>query len=191
MLDKIWAAMIVVSLGFLAFLGKLGDASRLLLIGAENAVSLTIRLCAGYAFFCGLMELMDAVGASKALSRLLSPLLKRLFPSVTMGDTRKAIIENFSANMLGLGNAATPAGIEAMRLLKRDGGDGDRATKAMCLFLVINSTSIQLLPTTVITLRQAAGSVSPESILVPTLISTAVSTAAGILLCKLLERVSA
>lgn len=188
MFDRIWAILIVFSLIFAFLRGRANEAADILLEGAGNAVSLVIRLSAGYAFFSGLMEAVGALGALKALSALLSPLLQKLFPLIQNSDTKKAIIENFSANMLGLGNAATPAGIEAMRLLKRDGGDSPYATRAMCLFLVINATSLQLLPTTVIALRAAAGSASPGAVILPTMLSTAVSTIVGALLCKLCER---
>lgn len=188
MLDRIWALMILVSLGFCFVKGEAGQAMGTLLEGAGNAVSLVIRLCAGYAFFGGMMELVYASGASKALIRLFSPILRKLFPSIDEPDTRKAIIDNFVSNLLGLGNAATPAGMEAIRLMERDSGAGSSLTPDMRLFLTINATSIQLLPTTVMALRAAAGSVDPAGILLPTILSTTVSTVVGVMLCKLVGR---
>ena len=97
---------------------------------------------------------------------------------------------NMTANLLGLGNAATPMGLRAMRLLAEEESAGDAATDAMCMFLVINASSLQLFPSTVISLRAAAGSASPASIVLPSLFSTAISTAVGVLACALLSRLT-
>lgn len=155
------------------------------MIGASaSSLSLCIELCAVYVVWLGFIELVDASGLSEKLARILRPLIKRIF-KVDDSETQKIIALNMSANMLGVGNAATPLGIRAMRAL--DDGSG-RANFAMIMLIVINATSIQLLPTTVIGLRVSAGSQSAADIILPTLIVTATTTLLGIFLVHTLER---
>jgi len=122
-------------------------------------------------------------GAIRFLSRLLSPGLQRLMGPSLPDTALDYVTMNLTANMLGLGNAATPMGMKAAQAMAQ----GETATNALCLFLVINASSVQLLPSTVISLRAAAGSASPGAIVLPTLAATLVSTLAGILSCKLWE----
>ena len=133
---------------------------------STSALSLCIELCAVYAVWLGIMELVDA--------------------SVENPETQKLIALNVSANMLGLGNAATPMGIKSMQAL--DDGSG-KANFAMIMLIVINATSIQLLPTTIIGLRTSAGSTSPADIILPTLIVTFCTTILGITLVYLIDKV--
>lgn len=154
-----------------------------MLSGAEEAVTTALSLAGGFAFFCGLIAILRRAGAVGWLSRHLAPGLKRLLGEEVPGDVLENVTMNLTANMLGLGNAATPMGIAAAQGLARAG----RATNALCLFLVVNASSVQLLPTTVIALRAAAGSASPGAIAGPALAASLVSTLAGILSCKLME----
>lgn len=158
------------------------------MIGASaSALSLCIELCGVYAIWLGLLEIVDATGLSKKLARLLRPLIKKLF-KVDDEEVQKMIALNMSANILGLGNASTPMGIKAMQAL--DDGSG-KATFSMIMLLVVNATSIQLLPSTVIGLRSSAGSANPADIILPTIIATAVTTICGIslvLFCNFLHK---
>ena len=154
-----------------------------LLSGAESGVSTAFSLAGGFAFFCGMMEILSRAGAMDWLSRKMAPFLRILLGKSLPDDALSPVAMNLTANLLGLGNAATPMGIEAARRMAR----GEAAGNALCLFLVINASSVQLLPTTVIALRAAAGSLSPGSITGPTLISTMVSTLTGIFACKIME----
>lgn len=150
--------------------------------GGENAIALTLRLGAGYMFFCGLMEIAKELHVQSGLEKLIRPLMMRLMPDVQKSETREAITMNLSMNLLGVGNAATPAGIEAVRLMDQEGARQD-----LYLFLILNATSIQLLPTTVLTLRTAAGSADVNAVLLPTFLCTAFSTLVGVtagLLCR-------
>ena len=156
-----------------------------MLAASTDALELCIELCAIYAVWLGFMELVDASGLGEKLAHLLSPLIKKIF-KVEDKTTQKLIAMNVSANMLGLGNAATPMGIKAMQAL--DDGSG-KANFAIIMLIVVNATSIQLLPTTVIGLRTAAGSTSASDIILPTLISTFVTTFLGILLVKIISKV--
>lgn len=155
------------------------------MIGAStDALKLCIELCAVYCVWLGIIELVDASGLGEKLAKLLRPLIKKIF-KVDNPETQKLIAMNVSANMLGIGNASTPMGIRAMQAL--DDGSG-KATYAMIMLIVVNATSIQLLPTTVIGLRASAGSMHPADIILPTLIATFITTASGIFLVQAISK---
>lgn len=156
------------------------SAFSIMISGASNAISLALKLCAIYAIWLSVLDVMQKVGISRALDRLFSPITKRLFKGEDE-KTREFITLNFSANLLGMGSAATPLGIKAMEGMQ-DGSD--KATDNMILFMVVNATSIQLLPATIIGLRSSYGSASASDIILPSLIATAVSTVCGVLLAK-------
>lgn len=188
MMHFVWAALALAGIVF-AMAGATGaEVPGTLLNAAMEAVSLAIRLAGGFAFWSGLIAILEDSGVARVLARWLSKPLARLFPGVEMaGEAGQAMTMNLTANLLGLGNAATPMGLKAMRLLGEEARGGS-ATDAMCMFLVLNASSVQLLPTSVISLRAAAGSGAPASILLPTLLATAVSTAVGVTVCALLAR---
>jgi spore maturation protein SpmA len=156
---------------------------------AGGAVTLAIGLVGVMALFLGLMKVAEAGGLLSIIARLLRPLMHRLFPEVPAGHPAMgAMILNISANVLGLGNAATPFGIRAMQHLDALNPAKGTATNSMVLFLAINTSSVTLLPTSVIALRAAAGSANPAGILPTTLFATICSTAVAIVLAKTLER---
>lgn len=155
------------------------------MLGASaDALKLCIELCAVYAVWMGLIELVDASGLSEKLAKLLRPLIKKIF-KIEDKETQKLIAMNVSANMLGIGNAATPLGIKAMQALDDKSG---KANFAMIMLIVVNATSIQLLPTTVIGLRASAGSANPADIIIPTLIVTFCTTILGIFLVHQIDK---
>ncbi|MEA5014748.1 MAG: hypothetical protein VB099_09335 [Candidatus Limiplasma sp.] len=180
MLGAIWGGMILISIVYGMASGNVGLLLPGALAGAADAVALSIKLLAGYLFFCGMIEIVKALGVPQKISRALSPLLRLLFPAVKEQSTKEAIVLNFSANLLGLGNAATPMGIAAMERMEEERRENGAVLHGMYMFLVVNATSLQLLPTTVIALRAAAGSDAPEAILLPTLACTALSTLVGV-----------
>ncbi|HIT26473.1 MAG TPA: hypothetical protein IAA90_02380 [Candidatus Ornithoclostridium excrementipullorum] len=158
------------------------DAFPAMIDGASGAITLAVKLCAIYAIWLSVLDIMEKIGLSKALNKLFAPISKRLFKGEDE-KTREYVSLNFSANLLGMGSAATPMGIKAMERMQ----DGtDKATDNMIFFMVINATSIQLLPATVIGLRSAAGSASASDIILPSLIATLVSTVSGAVLAKVL-----
>lgn len=155
------------------------------MIGASvSALSLCIELCAVYAVWLGLLELVEASGLGEKLAKLLRPLIRKIF-KVEDPQTQKLIALNISANMLGLGNAATPMGSKAMQALDDKSG---KANFAMIMLIVLNATSIQLLPTTVIGLRASSGSQNPADIILPTLIATVTTTLLGIFLVHTIDK---
>lgn len=172
--------MLSCSLGMFIFTSP-AAAVNSLITGAHGAVELSLNLLALYAFWLGFFSLIEKLGLSRALERLLRPVISRLFPSCDE-KTRKYITMNFSANLLGLGNAATPMAINAIKGM--DNGS-KRASVDMIMLTVISATSLQLLPTTVIGMRATAGSANPADFLFPSLVATVLSTAIGIIGVKL------
>ena len=163
------------------------QAFTVMLDGAGNAVELALSLFAVYAVWLSVLEIMDKTGISKAVNRLFSPLWRRIF----RGEDEKSleyISLNFSANLLGMGAAATPMGIKAMESMSRG---REKASDNMILFLVFNATSIQLIPATVIGMRAASGSADAADIILPSLLATLISTLTGVLLAKLCAKICA
>ena len=188
LLGVVLCAIILVSLTSGLISGTLPAVSAAALSGAQDAVSLSISLCGMICLWSGVIELMRRCGISEKLSALLHPLLRRLFPSaICDSGTMHALSENVSANLLGLGNAATPAGIQAALGLKRLSGS-DEASDELCRLVVLNTASIQLLPTTVASLRAACGAVSPFDILPAVWLTSLFSVTAGLLAARAFER---
>ena len=185
MLQIIFGGMLGGGVLFSLLTGQGAAVFPALLGAAQEGVETAISLAGGFALFCGLIGILRAAGVVGALSRLTAPLLRRLMGEIP-ADALDYVTMNLAANMLGLGNAATPMGVEAARRMAA----GERAGDALCFFLVLNTASVQLLPTTVIALRAAAGSQAPGQIALPALVSTLISTLAGALSCKLAERLS-
>lgn len=161
----------------------------IMLTEMTNASMGVLKLCAEllaiYTIWMGVLEIVDQTGLGNKLANLLKPLIRWLF-KVDDPVTSKYIALNISSNMLGLGNASTPMGIKAMQRL--DDGSGT-ITPAMIMLLIVNATSIQLLPTTVVGLRATAGSTSPSDIIIPTLIATIVTCVTGVFLTKLCQKI--
>ena len=176
----IWLIMLCVSLGLMLFTDPAAAVGSMV-DGAHGAVELSLNLLALYAFWLGFFSLIEKLGLSQRLEKLLRPVISRLFPSCD-AETRKYITMNMSANLLGLGNAATPMAITAIN--RMDNGDS-KASTDMIMLTVISATSLQLLPTTVIGMRATAGSANPADFLFPSLVATVLSTAIGIIGVKL------
>jgi spore maturation protein SpmA len=156
---------------------------------AKRAVELAISLIGAMALWLGIMKVAESAGLMRAVTRAIRPVMVWLFPDVPANHpAMSAIIMNMGANMLGLGNAATPMGIKAMQELDKLNPQKGTATNAMCLFLAINTSSVTILPLGVIAVRAASGSTSPGGILLPALCASACSTAAAIFMAKLLSR---
>lgn len=179
--------MVALSLLFALPGGCAGAVSAAALEGAAAGVRLSLSLAGTLCLWSGLAKVMERAGLDQRLARLLSPLLRRLFPEAGKDQqTMGRICANVSANLLGLGNAATPLGIEAARRMK---GGGDTASDELCRFVVMNTASIQLLPTTVAALRGSAGAASPFDILPSVWVTSLCSVSAGLAAAFLLQRV--
>ena len=187
MMNYIFASGIIFSFITALFRGTTDSLTTGILDAAENAVSITIRLLGALSLWNGLSEIMSRSGLSEKIQRLLSPMLKLIFPKYHSTPAGEAICANITANLLGLGNAATPLGIEAMKRIRAINGS-DTADNETVRFVVINSAALTLIPTTVAALRQQAGSSSPFSIIIPVWLSGILSLVAGLLSEKILSK---
>lgn len=189
-LNIIIVIMLVVSVVYGLLSGSIGALSTAALEGAKEAVNLCLALCGLICLWSAVMELMKRCGLSDKLSRLLRPLLKRLFPSASRNaQVMDDLSLNVSANLLGLGNAATPAGIRAAMGLKRL-SSSNTASNELCRLVIMNTASIQLIPATVASIRSSLGAAAPFDILPAVWLSSLLSVSAGLLAAKFMERFS-
>lgn len=187
MTGGIWAFMVIASLFYGIFGGNAEETVNAALSGAADAAALMLSLAGGYMLWMGIMEIASKSGLANTFSKALSYPLAPLFRGVKReSKAMSAICMNLASNMLGMVNAATPFGITAMAELQKQ-NKSNVASDAMVMLLSINTSSVQLIPTTIIALRAAAGSVSPESITIDILFATCMTTAASIAACKLFK----
>lgn len=183
----VWTGMVVLSLVFGLFTGSLDAVANAALEGARSAIDLSISMAGIMCLWSGVMEIMNVCGLSAGLAKAFRPVLRRLLPNACRdGETLAAVSANVSANLLGLGNAATPLGIQAARRMAR--GCGGIASDELCLLVVLNTASIQLLPATIASVRAAAGCQTPFDILLPVWLSSVLSVFVGLLAAWLLSR---
>lgn len=183
----IWTGMVVVSVIFGLFSGQMDAVSQAALTGAGSAVQLCLSMAGVLCLWSGVMEIMNRCGLSGRLARVFRPLLRRLLPRASRDDeTLSAVSANVSANLLGLGNAATPLGVQAACRMAR--GQNGVASDELCLLVVLNTASIQLVPATVASVRAAAGAAAPLDILPAVWLSSALSVTVGLLAAKALAR---
>ncbi len=189
MLNYIWGFMILIAVIAAFFTGRMDAVAAAAMEGAAAGINLVFEMLGVMCFWTGLMEIAQRAGLIRGIARLLRPLTRLLFPRLSPnGDAMEAIVMNISANLLGMSNAATPLGLRAMQMLDQENGGKKRASDAMCMFVLINTASIQLLPTTLILLRQNAGSQSPAEIMVPVWIVSVVALLCGVCSAKILQK---
>lgn len=182
----IWTGMVTLSLLFGIATGNLDAVANGALEGARSAIELSLSMAGILCLWTGVMEVMNACGISAGLARLFRPILRRLLPDACRDEEALAAVSaNVSANLLGLGNAATPLGIRAARRMAR--GCGGVASNELCLLVVLNTASIQLLPATIASVRTAAGCQTPFDILPAVWMASAMSVTAGLLAAWLLS----
>ncbi len=188
-MNYIWGFIIIFSYIFSFFYGTTEMVTESLFSGALKAIETVIALSGMMCFWTGLLEVSKASGITKLVARILSPLINILFPTLQKNsEVREAIVMNMTANILGLSNAATPLGLAAMEKLNEKNLTPGTATDDMCIFVVINTASITLIPTTLLTLRSAANSLNPFEILIPVWICSIFSVVCGIVSAKLFAR---
>ena len=189
MLNYIWGIMILAGIGIGAINGRLQDVTNAVVTSAEDAVKLCITMLGVMSMWTGLMRIAERAGLVDMLSKKTAPVLRFLFPDIPRGHTAfKYIATNFIANILGLGWAATPAGIKAMEELQGLNPKKDTASRSMCMFMIINMSSLQLVTMSIIAYRSQYHSANPSEIIGPGLIATLFSTAAAVLFGKILEK---
>lgn len=200
MLNYLWAGMIIVGVVYAAFTGRMPDITNAALDSSKEAIALCITMMGVMSFWGGLMEIADKAGIVKSLSWKMRPLIRFLFPDMPKGHpAEEHITTNIIANVLGLGWAATPAGLKAMDELGKLEEERRRgilpgpvrrrgtASNEMCTFLILNISSLQLIPVNVIAYRSQYGSVNPTAIVGPGILATAVSTGVAVVFCKVMD----
>lgn len=200
MLNYIWAFMILIGVVYGAFTGKMAEVTNAALDSAGDAVSLCITMIGVMALWVGLMEIAQKSGLIAKLTRGIQPFISFLFPRIPKEHpAREYIATNLIANVLGLGWACTPAGLKAMEELAKleaergnpeylpEGGNtkGRKASNEMCTFLILNISSLQLIPVNMIAYRSQYGSVNPAGIIAPAIVATFISTLTAVVYCKL------
>ncbi|MDU5108011.1 MULTISPECIES: nucleoside recognition domain-containing protein [unclassified Clostridium] len=189
MINYIWFIMIFLGILVGLFTGNGEVISKSIINSADSTVSMIIGLVGLMCFWCGVMKVAEKSGFTNKLAKLLRPLLKIIFKEAAKDEKALgAIVMNITANMMGLGNAATPFGIKAMQEMDRLNKEKGTASNDMCLFLVLNAACIQLVPSTVISIRAAVGSSNPGSIILPAVLASTFAAITGVVLCKILQR---
>jgi spore maturation protein A len=189
MLNYIWLTMVILAVVIGGINGKIDDVTRSAIDSATGAVTIAIGLIGVMALWLGIVKIAEDAGLISLLSKIIAPLMKRLFPDIPPGHPAMgSMTMNLAANMLGLANAATPLGLKAMEDLETLNKNPGIATNAMCTFLTINTAGIQLIPATMIGIMASAGSKDPTAIIGPTIAATATALIVGIAAVKTLER---
>ncbi len=201
MLNYIWAVMILLGILYAALTGNIAAVTDAALDSAGEAVSLCITMAGIMALWMGLMEVAQSAGLIEKLTKGIQPFLSFLFPKIPKEHlARKYIATNFIANILGLGWACTPAGLKAMEALAKleeergnpaylDGKNKERvASKEMCVFLIMNVSSLQLIPVNMIAYRSQYGSANPAAIITPAIIATLFSSFVAVVFCRVMDR---
>ena len=185
MLNKLWPIFLIISIIYAILSGNIGELNNSIFEAAENAVQLTITFFGTICLWNGIMQIAMKSSLVDIISKLLNPLIKLIFPDIKKGDKiHKEISMNMTANMLGLGNAATPLGLRAMKSMQEINPQKDRLSNSMAMFIIINTASIQLIPTTVIAIRKSLGASEPSQIILPVWIVTIIAAITAILVGK-------
>lgn len=189
-MNYIWYFIIVISIIFGAINGTLNEVAKAIFSGTELSVKIILTLLGIMTFWLGIMKIAEKSGIVEFLSKILNPIARKIFPEIPkespiIGD----VAMNFSANALGLANAATPIGIKAIEGMQKLNKDKDSASDSMCTLLAMNTAGFQLIPATVIAILAANGCESPTEIIVPTLIVTSTAFISAIFISKFLKKI--
>ncbi len=183
MINIIWMLLFAIGFLYAAFNGTMEEVNKAIFEGGKEAVAVSIGLISVLVFWLGIMKIGEKAGLLKKLAAAFRPIAKHLFPEVPPNHPAMGyIVSNMAANIFGLGNAATPMGLKAMEQLKKLNGGKDSASRSMVTFLAINTSSLTLIPTTVIAIRMQYGSQSPTEIVGATIAATCLSTLAAIVI---------
>ncbi len=189
MLNIIWPIFIVISYIYAIFTGNVDQINNSVFESCESAVKLTITFLGTMCLWSGIMQIAKKTTLIDKLTNLLAPVMKMLFPDIPKNSqAHKEISMNMVANILGLGNAATPLGLKAMKTMQKENTKKDTLTNSMAMFIIINTASIQIIPTTVIAIRSSLGSTNPTQIIIPVWIATISAAIAGITTAKILMK---
>lgn len=187
MINIIWFLLVIIGLLF-SFVSSNYDMSDVILNTAYDTLDMIMSIGPLIVLWCGVMNIAEKSGLLLKFSKLLTPLLKKLMPSIKNDKAFQYISSNIAANMLGLGSVATPAGLKAMKELDKDNKHKDKASDGMITFLVLNTSGVTIIPMSVIALRMGYGSVDPGKVIIPSIIATIVSSVCGLLLDYFIRR---
>lgn len=189
MVNIIWGALIFIAIIYSFFTGNIETINNGILTHATSGMNLILEMMPLIVLWTGIMKIAENSGLLEVFSKILNPVLRKLFPSLKKDHKALGYIaSNIAANMLGLGSAATPFGLKAMEELQKDNPKKDTATEAMITFLVLNTGGVTLIPTTVIALRMMYGSANPTEIIITSILATTVSSASGLILDYMIRR---
>ena len=189
MLNIIWPIFIIISFIYAILNGRVAEVNASIFDSTKSAVELTISLLGTICLWNGIMQIASKTSIIKHLSKLLNPIIKKLFPDIEKEEiVHEEITMNMIANIMGLGNAATPLGLKAMKSMQKKNKNKDKLSNSMFMFIVINTASIQLIPTTVIAIRNSLGSSNPTAMIIPVWIATICAALAAIISAKLLMK---
>ena len=191
MLNLVWPIFIIISFSYAIFSGNLQNLNSSIFDSVESAVNLSITMLGTMCLWSGIMNVAANTNIMKMMNKMLKPIIRFLFPEIKKNKkAQNEISMNMVANILGLGNAATPLGLKAMETLQKENKNKEELSNSMIMLIVINTASIQLIPTTIIAIRSSLGAQNPTSIIVPVWIATICAAIVGIFVTKLLIKYS-
>lgn len=189
MVNKIWGFFIIIGIVVCLLTGKVDVLNNEILESTKSSLDMIIKIFPVMALWLGIMKIATASGLLAKLARMLSPLLRKLFPEIPKNhESFSFIASNITANMFGLGNAATPFGLKAMKSLQELNDKKDTASRSMITFLVLNTSGVTIIPTTIISLRMMYGSKNPTEIVFACILATIISTMGGLFIDRLLAK---
>ena len=189
MLNYLWPIFLIISFIYAILIGNIDEVNKSIFDSAASAVELSITFLGTMCLWNGIMKIVQDTTLMEKLTKVLKPVIKFLFPELrNNGKAYQEISMNIVANVLGLGNAATPLGLNAMKTMQKDNNQKDRLSNSMVMFIVLNTASLQLIPTTVIAIRSSLGSENPSLIIIPIWIATIAAATAGVSVTKVLMK---
>lgn len=191
MLNIVWPIFIIISFSYAILSGNLESLNSSIFESTEDAINLSINLLGTICLWNGIMQIANKTSIVEKLTKILNPIIKILFPELKKNEKiKKEISMNMIANILGLGNAATPLGLKAMKSMQDENPKKDTLSNSMLVFIVLNTASIQIIPTTVIAIRNSLGSENPTAIVFPVWVATICAAVAAITVAKIIIKVS-
>ena len=189
MLNIIWPIFLIISFLYAILNGRVEDLNNSIFESTKTAVELALSLLGTICLWNGIMQIASKTSIIKHLSRAINPVMKKLFPEIRKEEeVHKEITMNIIANIMGLGNAATPLGLKAMKSLQKKNEEKNKLSNSMAMFIVLNTASIQIIPTTVIAIRNSLGSTNPTAMIIPVWIATILAACAAIISTKVLMK---
>ena len=189
MLNIIWPLFLITSFIYAIFNGRVYEVNNSIFESTKLAVDLSISLLGTICLWNGIMQVASKTRIIDHLSKILKPIMKKIFPDIKEKDeAHKQITMNIIANIMGLGNAATPLGLKAMKLMQKQNREKDRLSNSMAMFIVLNTASIQIIPTTVIAIRNSLGSENPTAMIIPVWIATIFAACSAVFAAKILMK---